>query len=97
LFLIFNFFKNKGALFAIFSHTTMTNPNTQVGIIFIPIPFPILYGLIGLVCFDIVGLLRGWKGLGHAAHLTGVSFGILYYFYLQNLYQSHFTPIFRNF
>ena len=86
-----------GALFAIFSYTTMVSPNTQVGIIFIPIPFPIVYGLIGLVCFDVVGLVRGWTNLGHAAHLTGVSFGILYYYVIQNFYQQHFTQIFRNF
>ena len=30
---------------------------------------------------DIMGILRGWRMFDHYAHLAGASFGVFYYYY----------------
>lgn len=52
---------------------------SKVSLIFLPFTaVPISAGLTGLVCIDILGLIRGWRSFDHAAHLGGALFGWLY-------------------
>jgi len=51
-----------GAVYACLTVTALAYPDTHVSLIFLPmlsIPMPI--GVLGMVMFDIVGLVRGWR------------------------------------
>ena len=53
----------------------------EISLIFLPMfSLPAIQALGGLVLFDCVGLMLGWKALGHAAHLSGVACGAGFYF-----------------
>ncbi|KAI8910926.1 hypothetical protein EDD86DRAFT_232157 [Gorgonomyces haynaldii] len=68
-----------GALFGVFAAYAVDNPHAQVGIVFLPgIRFTLEQLLPALVLFDLAGFLLRWRGLDHAAHLSGVAFGFLY-------------------
>ena len=70
-----------GAVLGLVSFATLSQPNLELSIILLPMfSFPAINMLAGLVCFDLVGLVLGWKALGHAAHLTGVATGAGFYF-----------------
>ena len=71
-----------GAVWALLAGSTLFNPKSHVGIMFIPgISFtmeelvPVMIGL------DIMGLLLRWSTFDHAAHLTGAAFGFAYSLY----------------
>ena len=70
-----------GAVLGLVSYATLSQPNLELAIIFLPMfSFPAINMLAGLVCFDLVGLVLGWRALGHAAHLTGVATGAGFYY-----------------
>jgi rhomboid-like protein len=54
----------------------------QVSLIFLPF-FKLNIGsaVLGMVVFDVVGLIRGWKALNHVAHLGGGAIGAFYWQY----------------
>lgn len=65
-----------GGLIGVVVAYALANPESRVGIIFLPgIDFSAHDMVIGLVAFDIAGLLAGWGALGHAAHLSGAAIG----------------------
>ncbi|KAJ7765407.1 hypothetical protein DFH07DRAFT_938876 [Mycena maculata] len=70
-----------GAVYAAVTLSALAYPEAKVTLIFLPFPMPIQYGVGGLIMFDVIGLLRGWRVLDHIAHLGGGVFGIWYYFY----------------
>ncbi|KAK1922274.1 hypothetical protein DB88DRAFT_390088 [Papiliotrema laurentii] len=71
-----------GAIYAALTLTACAFPDTSVGLIFIPFfSLPIGLGVAGMVTFDIIGLIRGWRAFDHVAHLGGAIFGVLYYQY----------------
>ncbi|ORY31599.1 hypothetical protein BCR39DRAFT_525865 [Naematelia encephala] len=78
-----------GAVYATLTLTALAYPNTSVSLIFLPFfPIPISLGVGGLVLFDIVALIRGWRVFDHVAHLGGALFGVLYYQYGREFFLS---------
>jgi len=71
-----------GAVYAALTLTALGFPDAQIALIFPPTyPFPIQYGVTGLVIIDMIGALRGWRYMDHFAHLGGAAFGVFYYAY----------------
>jgi membrane associated rhomboid family serine protease len=63
-------------------------PDARFGFIFLPglVDFSAIQMLIGLVAFDVGGLIYSAlrsSPLGHGAHLGGVATGLLYFEYLK--------------
>ena len=70
-----------GAVLGLVSFTTFARPGMEISLIFLPMTaIPAIQALGGLVALDCIGLVLGWKALGHAAHLTGVACGAGFYF-----------------
>lgn len=61
-----------GALFAVFGAFCMQYPTSGVGVVLIPYYLEAQYFLPAIMLFDLVGMVRGFKGvsLGHAVCLT---------------------------
>ncbi|KAL0066079.1 hypothetical protein AAF712_006910 [Marasmius tenuissimus] len=71
-----------GAVYACVTMTALAFPQAQVSLIFPPsYPIDIQTGVMGLVAFDILGIIRGWRVIDHWAHLGGAAFGALYWAY----------------
>ncbi|EAU90212.2 hypothetical protein CC1G_05750 [Coprinopsis cinerea okayama7 len=71
-----------GAVWATLTMTALAFPDSQVAL-FIPPSYPINIqtAVSGLVLFDMIGILRGWRMFDHWAHLGGAAFGVAYYAY----------------
>ncbi|KAJ3047026.1 hypothetical protein HK097_000308, partial [Rhizophlyctis rosea] len=68
-----------GALWALLAALAYTVPDTSIGLIFLPgFNFSMDQLIPALVAFDIVGLVKGWGFLDHAAHLSGAAVGYAY-------------------
>eukprot|EP01080_Neovahlkampfia_damariscottae_P004478 gene4478-7859_t len=75
-----------GSLMFLLGFTALLAPNAEIGLIFLPgISFPISYGTMGIVCFDILGVLFKWRGFDHFAHLGGILYSLLYFKFIQEL------------
>jgi len=69
-----------GAIMGVLAYFASTRPEARMQIAFVPaFSFSADAGLKGLVLFDTLGLLLGWRLFDHAAHLGGALFGILWY------------------
>ncbi|KAF7970041.1 hypothetical protein HWV62_25352 [Athelia sp. TMB] len=69
-----------GAIYAAVSLTALGFPDSEVSLIFLPgVLIPSQAAVGGLVCLDIVGVLRGWRMFDHYAHLGGALFGAVYW------------------
>lgn len=76
-----------GAVYAMLSMVALSYPNSYVSIIFLPfIKIPIGLGVAGMICLDVVGILRGWKTFDHVAHFCGAMFGIVYWWIGKDCY-----------
>jgi membrane associated rhomboid family serine protease len=65
-----------GALIGLVVAYALAHPEARLGILFLPgVDFSAAEAVIGLVGFDVCGLLMGWGVLGHAAHLSGAAAG----------------------
>jgi membrane associated rhomboid family serine protease len=70
-----------GAVLGLVSFLALSRPEMEISLIFLPMySFPAIQALGALVCFDCIGLILGWKALGHAAHLAGVGCGAVFYY-----------------
>ncbi|KAF6753062.1 hypothetical protein DFP72DRAFT_435485 [Ephemerocybe angulata] len=71
-----------GAVYACVTLTALAFPNSEVAL-FIPPSYPvnIQYAVGGIVAFDMLGIMRGWRVFDHWAHLGGAAFGVIYYAY----------------
>ncbi|KAL8292599.1 hypothetical protein RQP46_001211 [Phenoliferia psychrophenolica] len=70
-----------GAIYGALAITALAYPAASVSLIFLPwVPIPIGTAFWGMVGLDVLGLLRGWKLLDHAAHLGGAVSGIAYFY-----------------
>lgn len=68
-----------GCLLAVLGAVCVSNPDARLSILFLPFfSFSASKALIGLVTFDLAGLLFRWKLFDHAAHLGGIIFGSWY-------------------
>ncbi|EGN95310.1 hypothetical protein SERLA73DRAFT_77333 [Serpula lacrymans var. lacrymans S7.3] len=57
-------------------------PDASISLIFLPFfAIPIQSGVGAIIALDAIGILRGWKMFDHYAHLSGATFGVLYYLY----------------
>ena len=66
----------------IINSAAYTNPNSRLGIIFLPgISFTMEQLVPALVAFDILGLVLRWRLFDHGAHLVGAGFGYFYTVY----------------
>eukprot|EP00899_Mesostigma_viride_P014945 jgi/Mesvir1/23451/Mv22300-RA.5 len=56
-------------------------PDARIGIVFLPssLSLPALTGIKAICVLDVLGLLWGRSGLGHAAHLAGAFAGAVFY------------------
>jgi rhomboid-like protein len=78
-----------GAIYSTVTITALAFPDTSVSLIFLPgLHAPIQYGVGGLVCLDVIGILRGWRMFDHYAHLAGAGFGALYWHYGPDLWDA---------
>uniref|UniRef100_A0A0R3S6G4 rhomboid protease n=1 Tax=Elaeophora elaphi TaxID=1147741 RepID=A0A0R3S6G4_9BILA len=75
-----------GAIMALLVYTCIKLPDARLKIIFVPnFDFSAKHSVIGMIAFDLICLLFGFKLFDHAAHLGGSLFGLYVY------------PIFMNF
>uniref|UniRef100_A0A914WL25 rhomboid protease n=1 Tax=Plectus sambesii TaxID=2011161 RepID=A0A914WL25_9BILA len=86
-----------GAILGVLTYTCMKIPDAQLQIVFLPFfTFSAEKAVYGLLAFDTIGLLLGWRMFDHAAHLGGALFGIWYATYGQNIFWKDFRfPIAR--
>jgi membrane associated rhomboid family serine protease len=67
-----------GALFGILVAFAMYWPNTELYLMFIPVPIKAKYAVIGYAAFELFAGLSGFQtGIAHFAHLGGALFGFL--------------------
>ncbi|KAJ2660032.1 hypothetical protein IWW48_003195 [Coemansia sp. RSA 1200] len=68
-----------GAVYGVVGATMLLYPNAPLAIILIPfVSFPISVLFPAMMAFDLIGLVRRWKGINHVAHLAGGLFGLAY-------------------
>jgi len=71
-----------GGLLSMIAILCVLYPDSKLSIAFvdriIPHSFSSQSAVVGLVCFDVLGIILRWQVLDHAAHLGGVIFGMLY-------------------
>lgn len=68
-----------GILMGLIALHTAMNPDAQMSIIFLPmVVISAPMALAGIMCMDVAGLVLGWQVFGHAAHLGGAVFGLVY-------------------
>lgn len=80
-----------GAILGILAYTCMKMPDMRLRIVFVPtFDFSAQSAIIGLLAFDAIGLLGGFRVFDHAAHLGGTLFGIFYALYGENLLWHRF-------
>ncbi|MDC0105960.1 rhomboid family intramembrane serine protease, partial [Bacteroidia bacterium] len=67
-----------GALFGILVAFAMYWPNTELYLMFIPIPIKAKYAVMGYAAFELFAGVSGFQtGIAHFAHLGGALFGFL--------------------
>jgi membrane associated rhomboid family serine protease len=66
-----------GAVMGIFAAFAYLNPNSELYLMFIPIPIKAKWAMLGLMAFDIFGGIAGTDGIAHFAHLGGAITGII--------------------
>lgn len=70
-----------GAIMGILAFVCVQYPDTQLGIIFLPmLTFSAGAAIKVLVGIDLAGCILGWKFFDHAAHLGGALTGLFWYF-----------------
>jgi len=71
-----------GAIMALIGIVGTSFPDTRLQIAFVSKIFPHSFsadsGVKGLIAFDMLGMVLGWRFLDHAGHLGGMLFGIWY-------------------
>lgn len=68
-----------GALFGVVGACAHL-PNINLSLIFVPVySAPLDKALPVIMAIDLVGMLRGWRALDHAAHFAGAAFGYSFY------------------
>ncbi|KAG8714860.1 hypothetical protein FRC11_006776 [Ceratobasidium sp. 423] len=83
-----------GAIYAAVTASALAFPDASVSLIFLPfVSLPIGAGVGGMVCLDIIGVIRGWRTFDHWAHLAGASFGIAYYRYGADFWDWNDDPM----
>ncbi|EGO20784.1 hypothetical protein SERLADRAFT_442128 [Serpula lacrymans var. lacrymans S7.9] len=71
-----------GAIYAAVTLSALAFPDASISLIFLPFfAIPIQSGVGAIIALDAIGILRGWKMFDHYAHLSGATFGVLYYLY----------------
>lgn len=67
-----------GAVYGVFAAFAFLFPNTQLMLLFPPIPIKAKWLILGLAIFDLYSGINGYKtGIAHFAHLGGMLFGFL--------------------
>ncbi|ELR14103.1 peptidase, S54 (rhomboid) subfamily protein [Acanthamoeba castellanii str. Neff] len=73
-----------GALMAVLWVFVSAFPDSELALIFLPfVPFKAINMAFAIAAFDVMGALRGWKALDHAAHLGGAVVGAAYFYGLR--------------
>jgi hypothetical protein len=73
-----------GALMAVLWVFVSAFPDNQLALIFLPfVPFKAINMAFAIGAFDVMGALRGWQALDHAAHLGGAVVGAAYFYGLR--------------
>jgi rhomboid-like protein len=70
-----------GALWGILALFAMAFPDAPMSFMFIPIAIPAQSLIGGLACIDVIGIVRGWQGFDHVAHLGGALAGSIWSYY----------------
>lgn len=72
----------------------MKIPDARLNIVFLPMwTFPAESAVIGLILFDLAGLLFRFKMFDHAAHLGGALFGVAYAKYGEEFMAENVYPV----
>jgi membrane associated rhomboid family serine protease len=66
-----------GAVMGIFVAFALLFPNTELYLMFIPIPIKAKWAMLGLIAFDLFGGLQGTDNIAHFAHLGGALTGAI--------------------
>ncbi|CAJ0600258.1 unnamed protein product [Cylicocyclus nassatus] len=68
-----------GAILGVLGYTCMKIPEARLRIVFVPgFDFSAQSAIIGIILFDLAGLLFRFRMFDHAAHLGGTLFGVFY-------------------
>ncbi|XP_046853663.1 presenilins-associated rhomboid-like protein, mitochondrial isoform X2 [Xenia sp. Carnegie-2017] len=68
-----------GCILAVLGAVCVANPDARLSVLFLPFfSFSASKALVGLLCFDLAGLVFRLKLFDHAAHLGGLAFGCWY-------------------
>ena len=68
-----------GAILGVLTYTCCKIPDARLKIVFVPYwDFSAENAVIGLILFDLAGLIFGFRLFDHAAHLGGALFGVAY-------------------
>ncbi|CAJ0927582.1 unnamed protein product, partial [Mesorhabditis belari] len=85
-----------GAILGLLAYTCCKIPEARLQIVFLPFfDFSAQSAIIGVILFDLAGLLFGFKLFDHAAHLGGALFGVAYAQYGEKLWKRYSTTIGR--
>ncbi len=66
-----------GAVMGIFVAFALLFPNTELYLMFIPIPIKAKWAMLGLIAFDLFGGIQGTDNIAHFAHLGGALTGAI--------------------
>lgn len=80
-----------GAFFGVLSYLCVVRPDQNLLLFFIPVAAG--NALLGVMLFDLVGMIARWKTIDHAAHLGGALFGIWYAHHGQDFFNRHKATI----
>uniref|UniRef100_A0AC35GS27 Peptidase S54 rhomboid domain-containing protein n=1 Tax=Panagrolaimus sp. PS1159 TaxID=55785 RepID=A0AC35GS27_9BILA len=82
-----------GAILGALCYVCMKIPDARLNIVFLPMwTFPAQSAVIGLVLFDLAGLLLRFRIFDHAAHLGGALFGVFYALYGEKFMNEKVYP-----
>uniref|UniRef100_A0AC34F575 Peptidase S54 rhomboid domain-containing protein n=1 Tax=Panagrolaimus sp. ES5 TaxID=591445 RepID=A0AC34F575_9BILA len=82
-----------GAILGALCYVCMKIPDAKLNIVFLPMwTFPAQSAVIGLVLFDLAGLLLRFRIFDHAAHLGGALFGVFYALYGEKFMSEKVYP-----
>lgn len=87
-----------GALFGVSAACAANIPNINVSLIFLPFhSFPLDKAMPVIMGIDVIGLVRRWQSLDHAAHLSGAMMGYLFFRFSERTVWKNRRKILRAF
>ncbi|CAJ0578172.1 unnamed protein product, partial [Mesorhabditis spiculigera] len=78
-----------GAILGLLAYTCSKIPEARLQIVFLPFfDFSAQSAILGVILFDVIGLIAGFRLFDHAAHLGGALFGLAYAHLAEEYYRD---------